>query len=83
MSISIQTSLFNYKDIFLPVQALRDVSIEHVLGIDGIREAATIECDTNGLSRGIMFFEERNGIMTPAEISFVNGEYQISISLTF
>lgn len=33
--------------------------------------------------KGILFFEERNGIMTPAEISPVNGEYQIVISLTF
>ena len=83
MSIAIQTSFFDYKDLFLPVQALRDVSMEHVLGIDEIYEAATIECDTNGLSKGILFFEERNGIMTPAEISPVNGEYQIAISLTF
>lgn len=51
MSIAIQTSFFDYKDLFLPVQALCDVSMEHVLGIDEIYEAATIECDTNGLSK--------------------------------
>ena len=83
MSIPIQKSFFNYTDIFLPVQALRDISMNHVLGIDDINEAVNIECDTNELSKKILFFEERNGIMTPAEISFVNGKYQIAISLSF
>ena len=83
MSIPIQTTLFDYSDVFLPVQALRDVSMEHILSIDSIFEAANIECDTNGLSKTILFFEERNGINTPAEITPVNGESQIAISLTF
>ena len=83
MSIPIQTTLFDYSDVFLPVQALRDVSMEHILSIDSIFEAVNIECDTNGLSKTILFFEERNGINTPAEITPVNGESQIAISLTF
>lgn len=83
MAIPIQTSLFDYNDLFLPVQALRDVSMEHVLSIDSIFEAANIECDTNGLSKTILFFEERDGIKTPAEIISVNRENQIAISLTF
>lgn len=82
MSIPIQT-IFDYKNLFLPVQALRDVCMEHVLGIDSIFEAANIECDTNGLSKTILFFEERDGIKTPAEIVPINGENQIAISLTF
>lgn len=83
MSIPIQTTLFDYDDWFLPVQALRDVSMRHVLAIDSIYEATDIECDTNGLSKAILFFEEREGIKNPAEITPVNGESQIAISLTF
>ena len=60
MEIPIQTTLFNYSEIFLPVQALRDTCMEHVLTIESIFEAANIECETNALSREILFFEERN-----------------------
>lgn len=83
MAVPVQTSLFDYSDVFLPVQALRDVSMEHVLNIDSVFETANIECDTNGLSNAILFFEERDGIKTPAEIVSVNGENQTAISLTF
>ena len=83
MSIPIQKSFFDYKDFFLPVQALSDASMKQVLGINSIHEAVIIECETNGLSKEIKFFEEKNGIKTPAEIAPVNGEYQIAISLTF
>lgn len=83
MSLPIQTTFFDYSDVFLPVQALRDVSMEHVLSIDSIFEAANIECDTNRLSKTILFFEERNGIKAPAEITPANGECQIAVSLSF
>ncbi len=83
MAIPIQTTFIDYSNVFLPVQALRDISMEHVLEIDSIIETANIECDTNGLSKGVLFFEERKGIKTPAEIALVNGEFQIGISLTF
>lgn len=83
MAIPIQTTLFNYTDLFLPVQALRDASMEHVLSIGSIFEAANIECATNGLAKSILFFEERDGIKTPAEIMPIDGGNQISISLTF
>ena len=56
MAIPHQTSLFDFSDVFLPVQALRDVSMEHVLNIEEIFEAANIECDTNGLAKSILFF---------------------------
>ena len=81
--IAYQTSFIDYSDVFLPVQGLRDVSMEHVLGIDSIYDAARIECETNGMSKEILFFKERNGIKTPAEIIHKNGEHQIAISLTF
>lgn len=83
MAIPHQTSLFDFSDVFLPVQALRDVSMEHVLNIEEIFEAANIECDTNGLAKSILFFEETKGIKTPAEIVPTNEGNQIAISLTF
>lgn len=83
MEIPIQTTLFNYSEIFLPVQALRDTCMEHVLTIESIFEAANIECETNALSREILFFEERNGIKIPAEIEPDGDKYRIAISLTF
>lgn len=78
-----QTSLFDYSEVFLPVQGLRDVCMEHVLEIESIYDAANIEFETNGLSREILFVEESDGIKTPAEILLEKGEYQISISLSF
>lgn len=83
MSIPYQTSFFDYSDVFLPVQALRDTCIEHVLGIEEVFDAVDIECETNELSKTILFFEETKGIKTTAEIFPSNGEYQIAISLTF
>ena len=83
MAVPIQISMIDYSDVFLPVQALRDTCMEHVLKIESIFEAAEIECDTNSLSRDILFFEERNGIKTPAEIEPVDNKYRIAISLSF
>ena len=83
MAIPIQTSLFDYSSVFLPVQALRDICMEHVLGIESIYEAVNIECDTNALSKEILFVEERNGIKIPAEIEPHGDEYRIAISLSF
>lgn len=83
MAVPIQTTLFDFSGVFLPVQALRDICMEHLLKIESIFEATNIECDTNALSKEILFFEERNGIMTPAEIEPVGDEYRIAISLSF
>lgn len=83
MAVPMQTTLFDFSKVFLPVQALRDTCMEHVLRIESIFEAANIECDTNSLSSEILFFEERNGIKTPAEIEPVDDKYRIAISLSF
>lgn len=83
ISYHIQTSLFDYSKVFLPVQALRDIGIENVLNVESIFESANIEVDTNDLSKEINFVEETEGIKTPAEIKKVGDKYQICISLTF
>lgn len=83
ISYHIQTSLFDYSKVFLPVQALRDIGIENVLNVESIFESANIEVDTNDLSKEINFVEETEGIKTPAEIKKVGVKYQICISLTF
>ncbi len=76
-------SLFDYTGLYLPVQALRDLSIEHVLNIEGVWEAANTEVETNGLSKNILFIEENDGRLTPGEIKKNNGQFEINISLTF
>lgn len=83
MGYPIKYSLFDYTNVYLPVQALRDLSIEHVLNIESVWEAADIEVKTNGLSDNILFIEENDGILNPGEIKEKNGAYEINISLTF
>lgn len=83
MGYPIEYSLFDYTNVYLPVQALRDLSIEHVLNIESVWEAADIEVKTNGLSNNILFIEENDGILNPGEIKEKNGAYEINISLTF
>ena len=73
----------DYKNIYLPVQALRDLCIDYVLSVEGIYEMANIESDTNDLSRNIVFVEENDGRLNPGEIKKVDGKYEINISLTF
>ena len=83
MAYPIDYSLIDYTGLYLPVQALRDLSVEHVLNIEGIWNAANIEVETNGLSKTILFLEENDGHLTPGEIKGNNGQYEINISLTF
>lgn len=83
MAYPIEYSLFDYSGLYLPVQALRDLSVEHVLSIEGVWDAANIEVETNGLSKNILFVEENNGHLNPGEIKENNGLYEINISLTF
>lgn len=83
MAYPIEYSLFDYTGLYLPVQALRDLSIEHVLNIEGVWDAANIEVETNGLSKIISFVEENDGRLTPGEIKEKDGQYEINISLTF
>lgn len=82
MSIT-QGPFFDYNSVFLPVVALQNQGMEHVLRISSVIEAVTIECDTNDLSEAVSFFEEKNGIDNPAEIEPKNGKNQIAISLSF
>lgn len=82
--IDVELPLFDYsKELFLPVQALRDKSIEYVLGIDCIYEMADIESVTNDLSKNILFIKEINGIRVPGEIKKIDGKYEIRLSITF
>lgn len=83
MTYPINNSLFDYSGLFLPVQALRDLSIEHVLNIESVWNAAKNEVESNGLSKNIRFIEENDGRLTPGEIKEKGGQYEINISLTF
>lgn len=83
MAYPIEHSLFDYSGLYLPVQALRDLSIQHVLNIEGVWDAANTEVNTNDLSKNILFLEENNGCLTPGVIIKKNGKYEIIISLTF
>lgn len=75
--------MFDYSQLYLPVQVLRDASIDYVLGIESIYEMAELETKTNDLSKNIIFLEENDGILNPGEIQKVDGVYEIRISLTF
>ena len=79
----IQYSMFDYSNLYLPVQALRAMSIDYVLNIEEIYEMANVESETNDLSRNILFIEENDGNLTPGEIKRKDGKYEINISLTF
>lgn len=75
--------MFDYSQLYLPVQVLRDASIDYVLGIESIYEMTELETETNDLSKNIIFLEENDGILNPGEIQKVDGVYEIRISLTF
>ena len=83
MSYPIELSMFDYSKIFLPVQALNQQVVETVLSIDELRNSMCIDVETNNLSSGILFEEERGRIRNVAEIREVDGKYQITFSLTF
>lgn len=76
-------SMFDYSNIFLPVQALNQQVVETALSIDELRNSKYIDVETNDLSSGILFEEERVRIRNVAEIREVDGKYQITFSLTF
>lgn len=75
--------MFDYSKIFLPVQALNQQVIETALSIDNLYKSMYIDVETNDLSSGILFEEERDRIRNVAEIREVDEKYQITFSLTF
>lgn len=75
--------MFDYSKIFLPVQALNQQVVETALSIDELRNSMYIDVETNNLSSGILFEEERDRIRNVAEIREVDGKHQITFSLTF
>lgn len=83
MSYPIELSMFDYSKIFLPVQALNQQVIETALSIDNLYKSMYIDVETNDLSSGILFEEERDRIRNVAEIREVDEKYQITFSLTF
>ena len=83
MTYPIETSLFDYSDIFLPVQALNQQVVDSALSIEDLRESMDIDVETNDLSNAILFEEEHDRIQNVAEIREVDGKYQITFSLTF
>lgn len=83
MTYPIETSLFDYSDIFLPVQALNQQVVDSALSIDDLRESMDIDVKTNDLSNAILFEEEHDRIQNVAEIRNVGGKHQITFSLTF
>lgn len=75
--------MFDYSDIFLPVQALNQQVVETALGIEELYESMNIDVETNDLSNGILFEEDHNRIQNVAEIREVGGKHQVTFSLTF
>lgn len=73
--------MFDYSKIFLPVQALNQQVIETALSIDNLFKSMYIDVNTNDLSNGILFEEERDRIRNVAEIREVDGKHQITFSL--
>ena len=83
MTYPIETSLFDYSDIFLPVQVLNQQVVDSALSIEDLRESMDIDVETNDLSNAILFEEEHVRIQNVAEIREIDGKYQITFSLTF
>lgn len=83
MSYPVELSMFDYSNIFLPVQALNGEVIKCAFDIEALYEGMNIEVETNDMSNAILFEEEHDCIHNTAEIRKVNGKYQITFSLTF
>lgn len=83
MSYPIELYMFDYNDIFLPVQTLNQQVVDTALSIDDLRESMDIDVETNDLSNAILFEEEHDRIQNVAEIRDVGGKHQITFSLTF
>ena len=75
--------MFDYSNIFLPVQALNNEVVRHALNIRSLYEDMNIDVETNDLSNDILFEEEHDRIRNTAEIRNVDGKHQITFSLTF
>ena len=75
--------MFDYSNIFLPVQALNVEVVGHALDIESLYEDMNIDVETNDLSNNILFEEEHDRIRNTAEMRKVNGKHQITFSLTF
>lgn len=83
MSYPIELSMFDYRDIFLPVQALNRQVVDSALSIDKLHDSMNTDVAINDLSNTILFEEERDRIHNVAEIRDVDGKHQITFSLTF
>lgn len=75
--------MFDYSKIFLPVEVLNQQVIQTALSIENLYKSMYIDVNTNDLSNGILFEEERDRIRNVAEIREVDEKYQITFSLTF
>lgn len=75
--------MFDYSKIFLPVEVLNQQVIQTALNIENLYKSMYIDVNTNDLSNGILFEEERDRIRNVAEIREVDEKYQITFSLTF
>lgn len=53
MSCPIELSMFDYSDIFLPVQVLNQQVVDAALSIDDLRESMDIDVETNDLSNAM------------------------------
>lgn len=83
MTYPIETPLFDYSDMFLPVQALNQQVVDSALNIDDLCESMDIDIKINDLSKAILFEEEHDRIQNVAEIRNVGGKHQITFSLSF
>lgn len=83
MSYPIELSMFDYSNIYLPVQALNGDVVKHAFDIKTLYDDMSIEVETNDMSNIILFEEEHDRIRNTAEIREVNGKFQITFSLTF
>lgn len=83
MPYPVELSMFDYSNIFLPVQALNNEVVRHALNIRSLYEDMNIDVETNDLSNDILFEEEHDRIRNTAEIRNVDGKHQITFSLTF
>ena len=83
MPYPVELSMFDYSNIFLPVQALNVEVVRQALDIESLYEDMNIDVETNDLSNNILFEEEHDRIRNTAEIRNVNGKHQITFSLTF
>lgn len=83
MPYSVELSMIDYSNIFLPVQSLNKEVVRRALDIKSLYEDMNIDVETNDLSNDILFEEEHDRIRNTAEIRNVDRKHQITFSLTF